>query len=258
MLEKITFAASTMLSPKENFNTQFAQLKTCTPQDVSKHIQSILETFPVSTRDEQAEFSKKVNELAWLHAADKPMLYCYARLLHGFFLFYGEKYDEALPLLTETKNLFEDYNDKDGAAICTGIQGSIYRTMGNVDLPLKLMWSSYEHVKTSERFQLFTMAMGVTIGNIYLEQKHYDEALKLYESSLAMPQKWFSFYWDVYALHGLGKMCMAQNKPAEAKQHFEKAMALAEKNNHPLSICNSLSELGNYYNTMGGFEQAEQ
>ncbi len=51
---------------------------------------------------------------------------------------------------------------------------------------------------------------------------------------------------------------MAQNKPAEAKQHFEEAMALAEKNNHPMSICNSLSELGNYYNVTGEYDQAEQ
>jgi tetratricopeptide (TPR) repeat protein len=247
-----------MLSPRENFNRQLAELKTCTPQEVSKHIIAILETFPVSTKDEQEEFSNKVNELAWQHAAEKPLLYCYARLMHGFFLFYSENYDVALPLLAETKNLFEEYNDKYGAAICTGLQGSIYRTMGYVDLPLKMMWAAYEQVKTSERFQLYTMAMGVTMGNIYLEQKHYDEALKLYQSMLAMPQKGFSFYWDVYALHGMGKMSMAQNKPAEAKQHFEKAMAMAEKNNHPLSICNSLSELGNYYNAMGEYGQAEQ
>lgn len=247
-----------MLSPGENFNYQLAELKTCTREDVSKHILAILETFPFSTRDEQEEFSKKVNELAWQHAADKPLLYCYARLMHGFFLFYSERYEEALPLLTESKNLFEEYNDKNGAAICTGVQGSIYRTMGNVDLPLKLIWAAYEQLKTSERFQLYTMAMGVTLANIYLEQKHYDEASKLYESMLAMPEKWFSFYWDIYALHGMGKMCMAQNKPAEAKQHFEEAMALAEKNNHPMSICNSLSELGNYYNVTGEYDQAEQ
>lgn len=218
----------------------------------------ILETFPMSAKEEQEEFSKKVNELAWQHATDKPLLYCYARLTHGFFLFYTEQYDQAIPLLEESKKHFEEYNDKNGAAICTGVQGSIYRTMGNVELPLKMMWEAYEQIKTSERYQLYIMAMAVTMANIYLEQKHYDEALKLYESSLALPQKWFSFYWDVYAEHGLGKMCMAQNKPAEAQQHFEKAMVLAEKNNHPLSICNSLSELGNYYNTMSEYEQAEQ
>ncbi len=158
-----------MLSPGENFNYQLAELKTCTREDVSKHILAILETFPFSTRDEQEEFSKKVNELAWQHAADKPLLYCYARLMHGFFLFYSERYEEALPLLTESKNLFEEYNDKNGAAICTGVQGSIYRTMGNVDLPLKLIWAAYEQLKTSERFQLYTMAMGVTLANIYGE-----------------------------------------------------------------------------------------
>ncbi|MBK5284534.1 MAG: tetratricopeptide repeat protein [Bacteroidia bacterium] len=262
--EKFTFVKSqidsspVMISPRENFNLQFAELKTCAPENVSKHILAIQETFPSCTRDEQEEFSKKVNDLAWQHAADKPLLYCYARLMHGFFLFYGERYDEAFPLLEETKHLFEEYNDKYGAAICTGLQGSIYRTMGNVDLPLKYMWAAYEQVKTSERFQLFTMAMGVTMGNIYLEQKHYDDALKLYETMLALPRKWFSFYWDVYALHGMGKMCMAQNKPDEAKKYLEEAMAMAEKNNHPLSICNSLSELGNYYNAAGEYDKAEQ
>src|SRR6185369_8666178 len=42
------------------------------------------------------------------------------------------------------------------------------------------------------------------------------------------------------------------------KQRLEEAMALAEKNDHPLSICNSLSELGNYYNATGEYGKAEQ
>src|ERR1700752_3041170 len=114
-----------MISPKENFARAFAALNNCKPEDVSLHIQSVLETFPISTWEEQEEFSKKVNELAWKHAADKPLLYCYARLMHGFFLFYGENYSEAIPLLTETQNLFEEHNDKFGVAICTGVMGSI-------------------------------------------------------------------------------------------------------------------------------------
>jgi len=53
-------------------------------------------------------------------------------------------------------------------------------------------------------------------------------------------------------------MSLSQNQIPEAKERFEEAMALSEKNNHTLSICNSLSELGNYYNFTREYEHAEE
>src|SRR5260221_1502457 len=49
-----------------------------------------------------------------------------------------------------------------------------------------------------------------------------------------------------------------QQKYTEAKEYFEKATVVAEKYNHPLSVSNCLTELGNYYFTTGDFVEAEQ
>src|SRR6185369_7737125 len=139
-----------MISIREKFNEQFARLKSCSDPNVDKHVVAILELFPFADRASQEEFTNKINDLSWKYAVEKPKLYCYARLVRSFFLFYGEKYDEALPLLTETRNLFEEHGDKNGAALCTGVMGSIYRTMGNVSQSLIKMLESFEQLKTSE------------------------------------------------------------------------------------------------------------
>src|SRR5262245_52155585 len=103
-------------SPSEIFEREFAALKACSDENVSKHVMGMLEAFPFSPWQAQEEYSKKVNDLAWQLAAKKPLLYCYARLMRGFFLFYCENYEEALPLLTETQALFEEHHDRIGAA----------------------------------------------------------------------------------------------------------------------------------------------
>ena len=194
----------------EDFNLHFAGLKRCPVADVSKHIMAILENFPFTDVADRETYSRIVFQHAEQHKTDKPLLFAYASLLRVFHEFYQEHYETALPMLVETEKLFNEQNDLNGAAICVGISGSIYRTFGTVDQSLKSMWSAHLQVKSDETFMLFTMASGVTVALIYLDQKHYDEAIQLLNEMLGLPQKHFKFYWDVYALHGLGKIYLAQ------------------------------------------------
>jgi tetratricopeptide (TPR) repeat protein len=241
----------------ENFNHHFNELKQCQAADVSAHIMSILENFPFTGAADRETYARVICQFAELHREEKPLLFAYASLVKSFNEFYLERYEMALPMLAETEKLFNEQNDLNGAASCVAITGSIYRTFGTVDQSLKSMWAAHEQVKSDETFLLFTMASGVTVAHIYLDQKHYDDAIKLFNEMLQLPQKHFKFYWDVYALHGLGKIYLAQKKPEEALSCFNAAVSLAEKHKHPLSICNSLSELGNYYFTIGDLEKSE-
>jgi len=242
----------------ESFNQHFNALKECRVTDVSKHIMSMLENFPLAEAADRETYARIVYQFAEQHKTDKPLLFAYASLVKAFHEFYLERYETAFPMLVETQKLFEQQNDLNGAATCIGITGSIYRTFGTVDQSLKSMWAAHLQVKSDETFMLFIMASGVTVALIYLDQKHYDEAINLLNEMLRLPQKHFKFYWDVYALHGLGKIYLAQKKPEEALPCLNAAMALAEKHKHPLSVCNSLSELGNYYFTTGDLAKAEE
>jgi tetratricopeptide (TPR) repeat protein len=248
----------TQQSIYESFNHHFNELKHCSEADVSRHIMAIFENFPFMEPADRETYARLIYQYAEEHKAQRPVLFAYGSLAKAFNHFYLERYDMALPLLVETQKLFGEQNELNGAAICVGITGSIYRTFGIVDLSLQSMWAAHDQLKTSETFQLFTMASGVTMALIYLDQKHYDDAIRLLSEMLKMPEKPFTFYWAVYALHGLGKIYLGQKKNEQALQYFNEAIALAEKNKHPLSVCNSLSEIGNYYFITGDLEKSEE
>jgi len=237
---------------------KFKELETCSPAEVRKCCMAILESYPFLEKAEQKEFAETLYKWAEQNATRKPLLFCYTKLILAFSFFYREQYDEAFPMLTETQNLFTEQNDTDGAAVCATVQGSIYRTFGNVDLALKSLWAGHEQLSKSPLFQHFLMATDINLGGIYFEMKHYEEAIPHFKSTLEMAEPGEKYYWLIYALQGLGKVYLAQKKYTEAKECLEKAMAAAEKFNNPLSLCNSLSDLGNYYFTTGEFSEAKQ
>ncbi len=247
----------TQLTYRQNFEIHFNKLRQCPAEEVSRHIISILEIFPFSDVADRAFYAESVFQFAETQKEQKSLLYAYASFLKAFHHFYLEQYDKALPMLTETEKMFDEQKDLNGAALCIGVAGSIYRTMGIVDLSLKGMLAGHEQLKHIDTFQMFTMASGVTVASIYSDQKHYEEAIELFNKMLAMPEKHFKYYWDVYTLHGLAKIYLVQKQQEKALQCLQEALALAEKNNHSISLCNSKSELGNYYFQLGALEKAE-
>ncbi|MCX6290905.1 MAG: tetratricopeptide repeat protein [Bacteroidetes bacterium] len=232
-------------------------LEICSPVDVSKQCLAILESFITLDRPEQKEFAEAIYAMAEKNAAHKPLLFCYAKLVLAFSLFYREQYEEAFPMLTEAQNSFTDLNDPDGAAVSMVIQAGIYRTFGNVDLALKASWAAHERLVKSESLQHFLMACNINMASIYLERHHDDKAIPLFSDTLEMAKKTNKYYWVVYALHGLGKVYLGQKKYSEAQECFEQAMEASERYGNPVSVSNSLSELGNYYFAEGDYEKAE-
>jgi tetratricopeptide (TPR) repeat protein len=233
-------------------------LETCSPVDVSNQCFVILESLIALERSEQREFAETFYAWAGKNAESKPLLFCYAKLILAFSLFYRELYEESFPILTEAQNSFTELNDPDGAAVCMVIQAGIYRTFDQVDLALKSSWAAHGQLVKSNVFHHFLMACNINIAGIYFERHHYDEAIPLFKATLEMAEKTNKYYWMVYALQGLGKVYLMQKKLAEAKACLEQAMAASERSGNMVSVSNSISELGNYYFAEGDYEKAEQ
>src|SRR5438477_5381083 len=102
----------------ETIHRLFNELKSCSPADVSKHSVAVVESFLLLEKSEQKELAETFYKWTLEHSTGKPLLFCYAKLILAFSLFYSEQYDEAFPLLIETQNLFTQQNDPDGAALC--------------------------------------------------------------------------------------------------------------------------------------------
>ena len=233
-------------------------LESSSPVDVSQHCLAILEAIIQLEKPDQQKFADILYEWAAGQKKRKPLLYCYARLVRAFTIFYNENYDNAFPLITWIYEEFNRLGDPDGAALCMVIQGGIYRTFGTVDLALQSSLAAYSRLSQSKASPHFFMACCINIGNIYLERQHYEEAIPLFRETLDLAERSGKYYWMIYALHGLGKVYTAQKKYDEAKDCLEKAMQTSERFNNAVSQCNSLSEFGNYYFATGNFQEAEQ
>jgi len=165
-----------------------------------------------------------------------------------------------------------------GSAICSGLQGTIYRTVGNYDLALELLMDSNKKLRENKLYELRLLACLNDMGGIYFDLKQYDEALDMYKEMTCIAEDKDSYYWIIYALHGLakatyskqiklndrsvfstqelGKTIARQKILDESEEYLLKALEIAEINNHKKGICNSLSELGNYYMAITQFPKS--
>ena len=246
------------MSQFENISQLFNDLKNCPSAEISKYFAPATDLFPLLTKAEQNEFAQTFYQWAAKNADREQLKFCYAKFLSAMNSFLSEQHETALNLVTEARIQFDEQNDQDGIGICASLMGGIYRTLGNIDLALKTLWESYGLLKQSDTYSHFLSACTCNMASIYLEMHNHDEAVLLFKITYEQCEKVDDHFWINYALHGLGKVYMLQHKYPEAKEFLEKAKLLADKNKNPLSISNSITELGNYNFQSGHFNEAEQ
>ncbi len=181
----------------------------------------------------------------------------YAVFLQAIDRFLAEDLHASLRLLTEARLVFAERDDREGRGLCAMLIGAIYRTFGNFDLALTVLWEGYELLKASGQYPVFLAATANSIANIAFDMGHLDEALPMFEATYAESTRADDFYFTVYGLHGLGRVFMEQERPAEAEAMFRRALELAERHDHPLHISNSLTELATLQFRSGDLDQAE-
>ena len=182
------------MSTNENVKRLFDELKSCHPKNAGDVCIAVVETLLSYDKTLLIELVKEHYSWAEQQATVKPLHFGYAKFLLAFGFFYSDRYDEALAILAEAENLFTEHNEPDAAAACMAMQSSIYRTFENVDLALKYSWLSYDQLLKSGQFPFFFMAVNTNIGGIYLDRKHYDEAIPFYKSALELAEKEEKYY----------------------------------------------------------------
>ena len=242
----------------ENIRKLLNELKNCPAADINKYFAPATDLFPLLSKAEQNECTQTFYQWAEENALSEPLKFCYAKFLSAMNSFLNEQHETALRLVTEARTQFDEQNDPRGIGICASLMGGIYRTLGNMDLALKTLWESYGLLKQSGSCSHFLSACTVNMASIYVEMHNYDEAVLLFKIAYEECEKVNDHFWMNYALHGLGKVYMLQHKYPEAKEFLERAKLLADKNKNPLSISNSITELGNYNFQSGHFNEAEQ
>ena len=259
-------------------SNHFQELESSSPLMVKQYCVSIIETLNYLKKSDQFQLVNKLEAFAEKNAFEKKHLLGYSKLIYAFHLLHQENYELALKKGTESYIIFLEIEDLEGAAISMGMQGTIYRSIGNFDLALKVLLISQEELKTTEYLQFRLLACKNDMGACYYELNDLESAYILFGEMLKISRNYHSFncevyaffsvnyihtlknnsfYWEVYALHGLGKILLKQGDFTQAKGHFIKALEISEKNNHVKSTCNSFSELGIFYAASDQYDIAE-
>ena len=182
----------------------------------------------------------------------------YAVFLVALDRFMAEELHEALRLITESRAMFAAERDDEGLGLCAMLAGAIYRTFGNFDLALKVLWEGQELLKASGRYPVFLAANANSIANIGFEMGHIDEAQKMFQLAYDAADRAGDTYFSIYAMHGVGRVHARQGRGAEAEAAFTSALAAARGAGIPLHVANSLTELASFRFDAGAVEDAER
>ena len=242
----------------EQVRQSISELKNCQVADIRKHISRIITFFKYLSKEEKNECAQSFYKWAQENSGRESLKFSHAEFLLGMYHFAVEEFEPALNLLVKARKQFDDLNDPDGKANCALLIAATYRTFGNFDLALKISWEAYSQLKQSGNNPSALAACANNMANINFELHNYDEARSMFLVTYEESKKVDDFYFMIYALHGLGKVSMQQNKIAEAKELFENGLQLAQENQTLLGISNSLTELANFYFRENNLAEAER
>ena len=241
----------------EKIREAISELKTCPAADINKYFPTAFSSIRFISKAERQQCAEDFYDWAKANSEKEPLKFPYAEFLLALHHFMCEENETALHLLTKARKQFDEMNDPEGTGLCAMLIGAIYRTFANFDLALKVLWEAYNLLKQSGHYPVSLAACTNSMANINLEMHHYDEALEMFDVTYKESKKANDSYFNVYALHGLAKVNMLQNKFDEGKSYLEEALLLAKQVKSPLQVSNSITELANFYHRRGDLSKAE-
>lgn len=247
-----------IVSEIEKINKLIDDLKICSLNDIHICFSPVCDLLRFVTKEEKQQYAQLFYDWANENIELNPAKLGYAEFLMAHCYFMNVDHESSLHFLSKASKHFEEQNIIDGLGLCDMLTGAIYRTFGNFDLALKKLWNGFEVLSKSDHYPIFLSACANSMANIYLELNNYTDALKLFTITYDESKNAKDYYFEIYALQGLGKVNLAQNKFTEAKEFLAQALQLAEKNKSPLHIANATSEMANFYFQTGNLSEAEK
>lgn len=241
----------------ERVTAELLTLRTCGRADIPRHFAPALACFRFIPATERRACADDFRHWADADVTVAPVTRAYAMFLQGMDRFLDEQHEAALHLLIASRAAFQSCDEADGLALCAMLIGAVYRTFGHFDLALKTLWEGFELLKASGHYPILLAANANSLANIDFELGHLEEARAMFTVTYDESARADDFYFMVYALHGLGRVYMRQDRPAEAEEVFRRALRLAREHGHPLQTANSLTELATLAFQNGDLDGAE-
>ena len=221
------------------------------------HFSHALRRFRFVSHAERQVCADEFLDWARSAAADPERMRAYAQFLQAMDRFIAEEFPAALQLLTQSRTTFAARDDREGLGLTAMLIGGTYRTLGNFDLALKVLFEGLELLKASGQYSVFYAATANSLAYIEFDLGHFDEALEMFRIGFEESTRADDFYFGIYALHGLGRVFVRQGRDGDAAEAFRRALELAERNQHPLHIATSLTELATFHFRAGRLDEAQ-
>ncbi|MFI5172514.1 MAG: tetratricopeptide repeat protein [Chitinophagales bacterium] len=170
--------------------------------------------------------------------------------------YHNGKYEASLKDGADAQKLFAEMKDEDGIQISKIIQGSVYRTLGDIELAVKNCLEGYRHLIKTGVYPIMRLFAEYDLAEMYSETGRLDESLQFYESALIYIKSIGNQHMIARILLGIGVVYQRQMKYALALEYFNRAMEICDTTNSLPVKARLLTDIGSYYFEMGDYTAA--
>ncbi len=179
-----------------------------------------------------------------------------ASLSLAYLAFNDGKFEYALQQSFIAQKLFDEIKDADGRHACSILIGSIYRTLGDVELAVKYVLEAYRKLTESGAYIIFRVFGSYMLAELYLESNQLDDALTYYKISEKLCDEVGNKGMTARVLTGIGVLYTHQKKYSLALDNLNHAISLCDEKGNMIVKARALTELGNYYAETDDYETA--
>lgn len=170
--------------------------------------------------------------------------------------YHASRYRESLANLVEAQEKFAALHCPEEEAICDMVIGSIYRSMGDVELAIRYLMRSYWALEHTSKYRLMLGYSTYNLGGGFAELQQFDDSLKYYTIFLQLVEAGGNINLIARAHNGIGEVYLQKGDHPQALRYLTQALEVIERGVHPASRARVLTDLGKYYYQRGGLEHA--
>ena len=170
--------------------------------------------------------------------------------------YHASRYREALANLMEAQERFAALHCAEEEGICEMVIGSIYRSMGDLELAIRYLMRSYWALEHTSTYRLMLGYCTYNLGGGFGELQQFDDALKYYTIFLHVVEAGGNVNHIARALNGMGEVYLQQGDLPRALRYLTRALELVDQGIHAASKARVLTDLGKYHYQLDDLERA--
>lgn len=200
--------------------------------------------------------------LEWCQSENpvQPDILAVSNLTSGLVMFFEGNFESSLVAMADVREQFSKINGTDGIYATMAVDGSTYRSLGELELALKNLLEGYLYLSKINRFKAYQSYCLYMLGGIYSDTLQYEEALKYYglceALMLTMGEGNGAMLSRVY--DGIGVVYQRQKRYSLALEFLNRSLKLTEEINNLPVMARGLTDIGSYYFEMGDYATATE